>query len=150
MQIRIDFAGDGQWIMDRVGGDPYIPNHNHSLMHVSDDGERRGGFVLCQFTGEGGSIVGHMAGEHGSWLTRELLWMLCDYVFNQIKVRKFIAIANTRAPTTVTMDLRAGFVLEAVVKDGYPDGGHMMVLTMTREQCRWLKIKPKHYRPTYE
>ena len=44
---------------------------------------------------------------------------------------------------------RLGFTEECRIKDAYPDGD-MVVLSMTRDQCPWLKIKPSTKRPTDE
>lgn len=150
--IRVNFPGDGGWIAGRVGGEPFLEGLHHSLMSVrrvpiADIGVWMpvGGVVLCNYMGAGGSIVAHMAGEPGSgWLTRDLLWMMCDYVFNQLRCAKFIACVNSSRPEVVSIDLRAGFALEATIEHGFADG-HMLFLTMTREGCPWLARPSPNY-----
>jgi hypothetical protein len=144
--ICIDAPGDGQWIMERVTG-VFTPELDHSFaVHVdNDDGQILGGFALCQYLGA--SITIHVAGTMGKrWLTRELLWLVFDYAFNQLKCRKVIAPVRSDNYLGLSMDFRAGWNLEAVIHNAYDDGVHMMVLTTTKDKCPWLNYKPRKWR----
>lgn len=141
-QIRIDGEGDGAWVMRRAGGS-FNPATDHVLLNLRD-GERLGGFVLCGYLGA--SLTVHMAGDDPRWCSRDLLWMLCHYAFVQLGCRKLIAPVCSRNHNALAQDLRGGFRLEAVIRDAYPDGD-LMLLTMTRDSCRWLRVIPQSYRP---
>jgi RimJ/RimL family protein N-acetyltransferase len=86
-----------------------------------------------------------MAGSDPRWCSRELMWMVFDYSFNQLGVRKVLALVRSTNEIALDQDMRAGFKLEAIIREVYPDAD-MWVLGMTRAQCRWLALKPKHHR----
>ena len=147
--IRLDGADDqgvldGRWIMDQVGGGGFEVGRDHSLATVRD-GLLLGGFVVSGLLGRAVSV--HMAGRDTHWCSRDLMWMLFDYIFNRLGALKAVALLDSTNILAVSQDLRAGFVMEAVVRDIYdaPDA-HLLILTMTPEQCRWLKIKPQAYK----
>lgn len=140
-EIRIDAPGAGDWIMARVGG-VFTPSHDHSFSTYRDGGII-GGFTLCAYLGA--SMTIHDAGLDEKWCSPDLLWLTFDYSFNQLGLKKLIAPVFSTNAHALQLDLRAGFVVEAIIKDAVPDG-NLMLLTMTREQCRWLKITPKRWR----
>ena len=63
----------------------------------------------------------------------------------QLGLRKLIAPVASTNHIALAQDLRAGFRLEAMLRDAAPDG-HLLLLTMAREDCRWLRIKPSRYK----
>lgn len=143
--IRIDAPGAGEWIMERVDGS-YTPGRDHSFASFRD-GEILGGFVLCEYYGASMSI--HMAGDDPQWCSRELLWMAFHYAFVQLGCRKLFAPVKSTNYHAIELNLRAGWHLEAVIKDVYIDA-HMMVLSMTKEACPWLDYAPTQWRPADE
>lgn len=139
--IRINGPGDGQWIMDQVGGF-FTPDYDHSFVSVRE-GAKLGGFACCAYLGA--SMTVHMAGVDPRWCSRDLLWMVFDYAFMQLGLRKLIAPVRSNNLVALAQDLRAGFRVEAVVRDAYPDAD-MILLTMDRGSCRWLDIRPTGYK----
>ena len=140
-EIRIDAPGAGDWIMQRAGG-VFTPSHDHSFATFRD-GRIVGGFALCSYLVA--SMTIHAAGSDEKWCSRDLLWMVFDYAFCQLGLHKLIApvpSSNTRA---LKVDLQAGFIVEALITHAAADGD-LMLLTMTREQCRWLAITPRRWR----
>jgi RimJ/RimL family protein N-acetyltransferase len=140
--LRINHPGDGDWIMERVDG-VFNPRTDHSLA-VARDGEIIGGVVFCGYTGA--AITMHMAGTDTHWGTRDFIWSVYAYAFHQLGVRKVIGLVpagNTRA---LEIDLKMGFRVEARITGVYADGGDLLILSMTRAECRWLRIGPKHNR----
>jgi hypothetical protein len=71
-----------------------------------------------------------------------MLWMVFDYPFNQLKVKKVAGAINSSKKELLDFDLRLGFKEEGRIRGAYPDGD-MIIMTMAREECRWLKLKPK-------
>lgn len=141
--IRIDAPGAGDWVMDRVDG-AFFPGHDHSFTTHDDEGEIQGGFVLCQYLGVSATI--HAAGNRPiRWCSRELLWMVFDYAFNQCGCRKLIAPVRSDNHYAMSMYMRAGWDIETVIRNVYPTA-HMLVLTMTKDTCRWLDYNPRTWR----
>lgn len=140
--IRIDEPGAGQWVMDRVGG-----AFNHAVDHsfTSHDGDHIiGGFALSHYTGASMSV--HMAGEDKHWCSKDLLWLVFHYAFVQLGCIKLLAPVRSDNFSAISMDLRAGWHLETVIRDVYEHGVHMLVLTMTEKTCPWLAHEPKAWR----
>ena len=150
--IRINHPSDGQWIMDRVGG-AFDPERDRCIANVCPDahgGHIMGGFAFQNFTGRNGSIVAHMAGVDPRWCSRDLLWMCFDYCFNQLGVHKILATIPEHCSEALRQDLRAGYTREATIAHVFPDGVAMTILSMTRDQCRWLSMKQNNYRRNQE
>ena len=141
--LRIDDPGAGTWIMDRVGG-PFNERWDHSFS--SHDGDRiLGGFVVCCFMGN--SMTVHMAGQDKRWCSKDLLWLMFHYAFEQCGCHKMLTPLPSNRYDAIAMDMRAGWGLEACVYDAYAPGVHMLILGMTRDQCPWLKYKPRVWMP---
>jgi hypothetical protein len=141
--IRINFPGDADWVMARVHG---VSGPSDQSLMRHREGVPVGGVVLCQFLGA--SLTCHMAGEAG-WLSRTLLWMMFDYAFVQLGVRKVIALVRSNNYAALTQDLRAGFRVEAIVRDVFPDA-HMLILTMEKATCPWLNVKPQGWKSGHD
>lgn len=143
MEIRIDEPGAGEWVMDRAGGGIFNPDADHSFSSHRD-GQILGGFVLAGFFGS--SWVMHQAGIDPHWCSRELLWLVFHYAFVQCGCTKVVGLVPSNNHHAMATNLRGGWILEAVIRDIVAEGIHMMVLTMTKDQCRWLNYQPKHWK----
>ena len=87
-------------------------------MHVASDGSKR-------------------------WMTRELLWMVFDYAFNQAKVERLTGLVGEKNWQARKFDEHVGFTQETTLARAHPDG-RLIVYRMFREDCRWLKIRSRH------
>lgn len=106
-----------------------------------------GGVVFTNYTGPDGSVMLHMAGERGEWLTREMVLLPFHYAFHQLRVRKVFGTVPAQNEEVLAMDLRGGYTLEARIKDMFPGAnGDMLILSMYKEQCPWLKYKLRRFR----
>lgn len=132
----------GEWVMERAGG-AYNPDAMTAIGVVDDDGNVKGGVVYSQYTGANGSVIISVAGE-GRWLTRDMLFMAFHYPFEQLKVRKILALISSTNEKSIRFNMRLGFVPEAFIPETMPDGD-MFIMSMTRAQCPWLADK---YIPT--
>ena len=72
-------------------------------------------------------------------LTKSYIRYVYNYAFNTAKVNKLVGLVSSSNHKAIKFDLHSGFVEEGRIKDGYPDGD-IVILTMTREQCRFLDI----------
>ena len=120
----------------------YNPAFDVVISKVTPEGNLQGGVIYDGFTG--GCIFMHQASFSRNWLVGNMMWIVFDYPFNQLGVRKVAGTINSSNQELLDFNRRLGFKEEARIKDAYPDGD-MLVLTMERADCRWLKIKPKVY-----
>ena len=139
--IRINAEGDGEWIMGLCGG-VFRPGVDQTIVNYRS-GERAGGFALSDYMGH--SIAVHMAGTSPRWCSRDLLSMVFHYGFVQLGCGKMLAPVASDNYRALELDLRAGWQIEAVLRDVLAPGRHLMVLGMTRESCPWLKRPVKEY-----
>lgn len=139
-KIRIDWEGDGDWVMSRVTG-VFTPGYDHSFVTYNGD-QILGGFVICHYLGASATV--HMAADTPGWNSRDLMWLLFDYAFNQLYCRKVIAPVRSNHATALDMDKRAGFKVEAVITRAFPDAD-LVLLTMEKQDCKWLKIRPQSW-----
>ena len=127
----------GAWLCSRTGGE-YIPGAGVYI------GNERCGKIVAVAGYEdynGASVRVHIAGE-GNWLTRDFLWYGFYYPFEQMKVKKLIGIVASTNKKALKLDLNFGYVQEAIIKNAAP-GGDIYILTMTKDQCRFLKNQKK-------
>lgn len=140
-QILIDAPGAGDWVMERARG-CFNLRADHSFT-THRDGQILGGIVLADYLGNSWST--HMAGEDPHWCSRELLWLVFDYAFNQCGCHKMVTGVRSDNHKALSVDLRGGWKLETAITDLFAPGVHMMVLTMTRDTCRWLDYQPRQF-----
>lgn len=120
----------------------YNPISDIVISNVTPEGKLLGGVIYDGYTK--GCIFMHQAGFSKRWLGGNMLWIAFDYPFNQLNVRKVAGTIPSTKHELLAFNQRLGFKEEARIKGAYPDGD-MIVLTMAREDCRWLNIKPKIY-----
>jgi hypothetical protein len=130
--------------MERVGG-WFTPGVDHSFATYRN-GQILGGFVTCEYLGN--SMRAHMAAEDPRWFSRELAWLVCDYVFNQSGCQKMVTGVRSDNFQIITMCRRGGWRIETVISDLYQPGVGMVVLAMCASDCRWLNYQPRHFRST--
>lgn len=114
---------------------------------ISHDGLLYGGVIYQNYTKA--SIGMHTAGFSPGWATRDFMWAIFHYPFEQLGCKKVfgqVRETNTRA---LEIDLKIGFKIIAKVEDVFPDGACILV-GMAREECRWLKLKPRTLKPGSE
>lgn len=104
-------------------------------------GENVGGFIMTDYTGVGGSMVTHVAGFRPGWLTRELLFNTATYCFDVAKCGRIFGQVAASKPKVLAFDLKMGWKEVAFLPGVFPDGGSH-VLSMTRDECRWLNLRP--------
>jgi RimJ/RimL family protein N-acetyltransferase len=109
---------------------------------ASTNGEKLLGGVIYQgFTQA--SIGIHCASYSPYWFNRDMFWIVFNYPFEQLNVAKLIGQVPSRNLKSLEFCLKLGFKEETRVADVFPDGEDLLVLSMRREDCRWLKLKPR-------
>lgn len=128
--------------MERCAGS-FQEDTDHSIA-LFQDGRILGGFVICHYLGASATV--HMSGANEHWCSRDMLWMLFHYAFRQLGLRKLLGPVASNNYHALSIDLRGGWHIEALVRDAYPDA-HLFILSMDRETCPWLRLKPREWQP---
>lgn len=125
----------GPWVCERTGG-AYLKGRYSAIGWVADQKLVAGAlYENCN----GANVFAHIAGD-GNWLKRQFLWVIFDYPFNQLKVSRITApVASTNKKCRRFIE-HLGFTHEATLKDAEPDGD-LLIYKMTRDECRWLRMK---------
>jgi RimJ/RimL family protein N-acetyltransferase len=101
-----------------------------------------GGCVYQDYSGSNGSIWAHVASFAPRWLNPDMLYVMFHYPFVQLDCRKLFGTVPASNTAALKFDLKLGFEIEQTIKDVYPDGD-MLLVSMYRNNCRWLGIKPR-------
>lgn len=137
--IVLNNSNHGHILAQRAGAF-FNPAVDQVIARTDDDGTLRGGMLFNGYTGA--SINIHMAGFDEKWADRTLIWMCFDYCFNQLGCKKVFGQVPSKNARALEINRKLGFKIEAVVEDVFPDDD-LVVLSMTRDNCRWLGRKPK-------
>ena len=106
---------------------------------VEDENGLIAGVVFSDYNGA--NINMHVASDRTKrWMTRELLWMVFDYAFNQAHVRRITGLVGEGNTEAQNFDKHIGFKLETTLEAAHPTGD-LLVFKMTREDCRWLNSR---------
>ena len=90
------------------------------------------------------NVVCHIAAEGKRWLTREYLWTIFDYPFNQLGVGRITVCVGEGNAASRRFCEHLGFALEARLDKAHPTGD-ILVYRLRKPECRWLALrKPEH------
>ena len=107
----------------------------------SRDGELLGGVIYEGYTRA--SIQAHVASFSPTlWMDRTFLWMVFDYPFSQLKVDRIFTQTRETNVAALEFNRKLGFKEICRIDGVFPDG-RCVVNAMAREDCRWLKLKPR-------
>jgi len=141
VDIRIDFPGAGEEIMRRVEGH-FVPEFEHAFSAHRDE-RLIGGLVVGRYMGA--SAVVTAAGWEPRWASRDLFWLAFHYGFRQLKCHKLFAMVRSDNYHAMAVNMRFGWRLETVIR-GVFYGADMILLSMSEEECPWLKHKSRAWR----
>lgn len=130
--IVFDAERIGPWVCERTGG-RYEPSTSAAVA-MEEDGVITAGVLYDMFNGR--SICMHVAIEKP--VSRRFTRICFDYPFNQLKVHKVMGLVDSTNSKALRFDKLLGFVEEARI-EGAGKTGDLVILTMTRQQCRWIK-----------
>lgn len=133
--LTFDAARIGPWVCERTGG-TYEPSTSTAI-GMEEGGKLTAGVLYDQFNGR--SICMHVAVERP--VSRTFTRTCFEYPFNQLKVHKVMGLVDSDNAKALRFDRHLGFVQEARIK-GAGKTGDLIILTMTRAQCRWIKGAP--------
>lgn len=123
-----------QWVTGRTGGKYY--GGSGQGIGLEKNGELIAGVMYDNYNIQ--SVQMHVAAVPGKrWMTREYLRLCFVYPFGQLAVKKIIGLVDSTNADALRFDKHLGFVEEAVIRHAGKHGD-LHILTMTREQCRFL------------
>lgn len=124
-----------RWVAERTGGAYYAGSGTG--IGWAKDGQLVAGVLYDNWTGR--SLQMHVASDGTRrWLNREFLKAAFSYPFNQLKLNKVIGVVDSTNADALRFDHHLGFVTEAIIKDAGKHGD-FHILSMTRQQCRFLE-----------
>jgi RimJ/RimL family protein N-acetyltransferase len=107
------------------------------------DGQIVAGVAYADWNGP--NIVCHIASDGSRrWLTREYLWTIFDYPFNQCGCKRITVCVGQGNKDSVRFVKHLGFSPETTLRGAHPTGD-LLVLVMWKESCRWISqdfVKP--------
>lgn len=126
-----------RWTAEMTGGTYYAGSGQG--IGLEKDGVLIAGVLFDNCNGR--SVQMHVASDGTRrWMTREYLAVCFDYPFNQLKVKKIVGLVDSANTDAQRFDMALGFRHEATLKDAGRQGD-LLLLTMTREQCRFLDAR---------
>lgn len=125
----------GPWVTARLGG-TWSPTTSRAMGQVVD-GELVGGAIVEAFNNR--TAISHVAGTSPQWLTKTFTLVFFDYVFNQAGFDVLLGPVDSTNVQALRFDTHLGFRPEAMIAGGGKDGVDLILLTMRRADCRWLK-----------
>jgi hypothetical protein len=122
----------GTWVARRVNG-VFTPENSSCIGLLDKEENIIAGVWYEMYTKT--SIMTHIAID--GKMSKEFLAVIFDYPFVQLGVNKLIGPTSSSNEDAIRFNHKLGFVEEARIKDAYPDGD-MVLLTMTKDKCRFL------------
>jgi len=114
-----------------------------SIATVDDMGVL-GGVLFKEWTGE--SFRLSAVGFDRGWLTRELLWCVFDYAFNQCGAKRVWTGTPDGNDQALRLNEHLGFKETVRVPGMYPGNRCVILRMLERSDCRWLKLKSRQFR----
>ncbi len=101
------------------------------------DGELVAGVVYAEFNGP--NVVCHIASDGSRhWLTREYLWTIFDYPFNQMGVNRITVCVGQGNADSTRFVKHLGFTIEAELEGAHPTGS-LLIFRMFRNECSHIR-----------
>jgi hypothetical protein len=85
----------------------------------------------------GASCQMHMAGAGKHWISRQFIKQAFQLPFETWRLQMVIGLVPSGNADALVVDKKLGFQELVTIPGAHPDGS-LIVLTMTRGQCRWL------------
>jgi hypothetical protein len=120
----------------------FIPILHHCIAQYSRDDKLLGGVLFTDYWG--GSVMMHQALFSGMAGMRPLIWLVFQYPFVQLGVKKVFGMVPEWNYQARNLNLHLGFKIEYLTADVFnhaegPNG--MYLMSMRKEDCRWLNMK---------
>lgn len=102
------------------------------------NGELVAGVAYAEYNGP--NVVAHIASDGSRhWLTRQYLWTIFDYPFNQLKVKRITCMVGESNRDSRRFVVHLGFDLETTLRAAHPTGD-LLIFRMFAKDCKWTKV----------
>lgn len=92
---------------------------------------------VAYFWFTGWNVWTAIAAEHSRWATREHLYRLSEYPFEQLKVKRISAWIDADNERSIRIAEHLGYKYEATLANASRHGDALLYRA-TREDCRWF------------
>ena len=102
--------------------------------------ERNGSLVagVAYANWNGVNVECHIASDESRrWATRQYLWTIFDYPFNQLKVNRITVCIGEGNRQSQRFVVHLGFELETTLEAAHPSG-NLLIYRMWKKDCRWI------------
>lgn len=129
-------------LVARAAGVDYVAGSDVCIAHYDSTDKLTSG-VLFNNSNKYSSEI-HVASFKPNWITKELLYFVFFYAYRYRRWEKLFG----RVPEdelhepALRFDLHLGFTVEAYLSDVFGPGEGLVIVGMTREQCKYLRMKP--------
>lgn len=132
MRFNFDPSVVGPWVAEKAGGEWT----GGAAIGVEDENGLFVGVMYDGFTGS--NIMVHSRCDKPTKVPSKFYWMIFDYPFNQLKVKRVSAIVNVNNQRAIKVNEHSGFQREHVLRDYFPDGDAILYV-MYKDDCRFLR-----------
>lgn len=137
--LEFDLETVYQFVRERIDGG-IARVEGMRAIGLRRDGELVAGVVYEGYNGK--NIWMHVAAVPGArWMSRDYLHAVFAYPFLVCGVDRVSGYVNESNTQAKRFDEHLGFEQEARLRGAAPDGGDVIVYTMWRDQCRFLRGK---------
>jgi hypothetical protein len=130
----------------------FVPGESHCIAQYNSNDML---MAACLFSDwNRGSVLVHSAVWGGFGALRPIIWLMFQYPFVQLQVKKIFGLVPEWNERARKANLHIGFKIEYLTDDvfGFEDGtpNGMYLMSMRKEDCRWLDMKcpPIEYAPS--
>jgi RimJ/RimL family protein N-acetyltransferase len=100
------------------------------------NGEIVAGVAYADWNGV--NVLAHIASDgYKRWMTRQYLWTIFDYPFQQLKVNRITCLIGQDNKASIRLCEHFGFSLETTLKGAHPSGD-LLVYVLWKKDCGWL------------
>jgi hypothetical protein len=126
----------GAWISSQLGKKEL---YSFQSIGLEKNGELIAGVLVDSYKKNASCSI-HCAGIGKRWLNREFLFVVFDYVFRQLGCKVVINPVDSANTDSVRFTTHIGFK-EALRIEGGCGDSDLLMFTLRKEDCRWLKGK---------
>lgn len=127
----------GAWVAARTGRT--APWGVFEAFGVEQDGQLIGGFVVDNYI-QGVRCSLHAAGSTPAWTSRELFFVVFDYIFRQLGCGLVMNVVNVDNTPSMIGTARIGFTEVHRIPDG-AGSCDLAIFVMRKAACRWLHFR---------
>jgi RimJ/RimL family protein N-acetyltransferase len=135
MLVQGEFVA--RWVMEKVG------SYTEGMTAI---GWEKDGIIVAGTAFEnwnGNNMFGHQRIDSSP--TKSYWIAVINYIFNQVKVKRFTATVEADNHKAISLNHKIGFVIETTLKDAGRNGD-LLIMTPWPENCKMLNWSKKNAR----